>query len=204
MDFPIGFPARLKPRTEASVAKACRKFRDSNQIMLRVEVGIDAFAKIVIGAVQDDEVDVGSAHFFLNEFLDYLFTHDPFGSAIASFGFSRHIFSEMKAHLKGSRRWISYMERLDAATRPKQPKAQIARKTEKHKRLTSTIYSPQAAQRVEQFCKERGIGMTEFATQAGTTDRTLRSFRKTGKVRRSILDGIAKAMRTTREKLITD
>jgi hypothetical protein len=110
----------------------------------------------------------------------------------------------MKEHLKRSDRWIGYMEKLDAITRPKRAKAPKKRKLEKHKRLTGTVHSPRAAERVEQFCKDRGIGMTEFAIQAGTTDRTLRSFRKTGRVRRSILDGIAKVMRTTREKLIAD
>jgi hypothetical protein len=204
MDFPLGFPDGLKPRTEVAVLKACRKFRDSNQIGPRVEVGLDAFAKIVIVAVGAGEIDIGVAHIFLNQFLDYLFVNDPFGSGIAPFGFSRHIFSQMKEHLKRSDRWIGYMEKLDAITRPKRAKAPKKRKLEKHKRLTGTVHSPRAAERVEQFCKDRGIGMTEFAIQAGTTDRTLRSFRKTGRVRRSILDGIAKVMRTTREKLIAD
>jgi hypothetical protein len=169
----------------------------------RAEAGLDAFAKIVIEAVGTGDVDIELAHFFLEQFLKYLFINDPFGSGIAPFAFSDFIFSQMEEHLKRSDRWIGYMEKLDAITR-KKVKAPKDRKLEKHKKLTGTIYSPQAAQRVEQFCKERGIGMTEFAVQAGTTDRTLRSFRKTGKVRRSILDEIAKAMRTTREKLITD
>ena len=71
-------------------------------------------------------------------------------------------------------------------------------------RLPSTITSPSAARKLEAYVQGRGIGLTEFATQIGTTDRTLRSFRKTGKIRRSIFEGIAKAMGTTKESLLSD
>lgn len=71
-------------------------------------------------------------------------------------------------------------------------------------RLPSTITSPSAARKLEAFIQRTGIGLTEFATQIGTTDRTLRSFRKTGKIRRSIFDGIAKAMGATKESLLSD
>jgi hypothetical protein len=57
---------------------------------------------------------------------------------------------------------------------------------------------------METYLREKGIGQTEFAIQAQTTDRTLRNFRKTGKVRRDILASIASAMGTTKEKLLKD
>jgi hypothetical protein len=68
-------------------------------------------------------------------------------------------------------------------------------------RLSATVMSPTAARKMEAFLA-KGIGQTELAIQAGTTDRTLRNFRRTGKIRRDLLDGIAKAMGTTRNELL--
>ena len=69
-------------------------------------------------------------------------------------------------------------------------------------RLSAMITSPGSAKRMEEYITSRGMGMTEFATKAGTTDRTLRAFRKTGKVRRDIFASIASAMNTTKEELL--
>lgn len=74
----------------------------------------------------------------------------------------------------------------------------------KAERLRATVNSPIAAKRMEAYLKSKGIGQTDFATTVGTTDRTLRSFRKTGKVRRDILESIAKHMGTTREALLKE
>ncbi|HMD97706.1 MAG TPA: hypothetical protein VKM93_10315 [Terriglobia bacterium] len=71
-------------------------------------------------------------------------------------------------------------------------------------RLKATITSPAAARRMEKYLRDNGIGLTDFASRAQTTDRTLRSFRKTGKVRRDIFEGIAKAMGTTKADLLKD
>jgi len=68
-------------------------------------------------------------------------------------------------------------------------------------RLRPTITSPIAARRLEEYIQLRGIALTVFASQVGTTDRTLRTFRKTGTVRRDIFDAIANGMGTTREAL---
>jgi hypothetical protein len=48
------------------------------------------------------------------------------------------------------------------------------------------------------------LGYTEFAITVGTTDRTLRNFRRTGVIKRAIFIEIAKAMHTTREELLND
>jgi hypothetical protein len=71
-------------------------------------------------------------------------------------------------------------------------------------RLPSVIHSPSAARKIEAYLKIHGIGLTDFAGAANTTDRTLRSFRKTGKVRRDIFESIAKAMGTTKEELLNN
>ena len=59
-----------------------------------------------------------------------------------------------------------------------------------------------AARRLEKYLEATGIGVTEFAGLAETTDRTLRNFRRTGKVERGIFDSIAKAMGVTRDDLL--
>ena len=70
------------------------------------------------------------------------------------------------------------------------------------RRLAATITSSIAARRMESHLARVGIGQTDFAIQVSTTDRTLRRFRKTGKVRRDIFDRIAKGMGTTKEDLL--
>jgi hypothetical protein len=70
------------------------------------------------------------------------------------------------------------------------------------KRLSSTISSSSAARRMEAYLESNPMKRTAFAVQAQTTDRTLRSFRKTGKVRRDIFENITKAMGVTPEALL--
>lgn len=82
-------------------------------------------------------------------------------------------------------------------------RADTSRNKSGARRLTATIQSPTAARQMEAYLESKGIGQTEFANQVGTTDRTLRTFRKTGKVRRDIFKAIAKAMGTTKEALLT-
>ena len=74
--------------------------------------------------------------------------------------------------------------------------------TPKAVRLSSMIECPSAARKLEKFLHEKGISPAEFAGRAQTTDRTLRNFRKTGRVRRDIFGKIAKAMGTKTEKLL--
>ena len=79
-----------------------------------------------------------------------------------------------------------------------------ANKTVESERLKATINCPSAARKVEAHLKAKGISQTEFANEVGTTDRTIRSFRKTGKIRRDIFVSIAKAMKLSKEELLRD
>jgi hypothetical protein len=72
----------------------------------------------------------------------------------------------------------------------------------RNRRLRATVTSLVAARRMEDYMNSKGIGQTEFARKVGTTDRTLRTFRRTGKVRRDIFEAIASAMETTKEALL--
>lgn len=70
------------------------------------------------------------------------------------------------------------------------------------KNWPASIGSPAAVREVETFIRAKGMSLTEFATQVGTTDKTLRKFRKTGRIKRSIFDDMAKVMKLTREQLL--
>lgn len=70
------------------------------------------------------------------------------------------------------------------------------------KRLPSTVTCPAVARKIEAYLNAKGVSQTDFASSAGTTDRTIRSFRRTGKIRRSLLPGIAKAMGVSKEDLL--
>jgi DNA-binding Xre family transcriptional regulator len=94
---------------------------------------------------------------------------------------------------------------LQESTPPGMPEGHNTRQPEPEypsRRLRATVSSPIAATRMENYLKSKGMGQTDFAATVGTTDRTLRSFRKTGRVRRDILDSIAKHMGTTKEALL--
>lgn len=77
-----------------------------------------------------------------------------------------------------------------------EPTHSLAR-NRKPTRLAGTIRSLEAARRMEAFIESSTLNQTQFASHAGTTDRTLREFRRTGKVRRSIFEGIARVMGLT-------
>jgi hypothetical protein len=78
------------------------------------------------------------------------------------------------------------------------------RQTAKRPRLSAKIDCPSAVTKLERFLATNGVGLTDFATRAQTTDRTLRRFRRTGKVRRDIFENIARAMGITKEDLMKE
>jgi hypothetical protein len=76
---------------------------------------------------------------------------------------------------------------IDEGTRIRQAKGLNATRDHvKSKRFTGIITSQPAARRMEDDIERKGLELTDFAAKAGTTDRTLRSFRKTGRVRHDI------------------
>jgi hypothetical protein len=83
-------------------------------------------------------------------------------------------------------------------------KQEISQHQPEAKKTKGTLYSPAAVAKLEAYVKKRGMSYTEFATEARTSDKTLRGFRKTSRVRRYVFDGIAKAMGLTREQLLND
>jgi hypothetical protein len=70
------------------------------------------------------------------------------------------------------------------------------------KRYSRTIGTRAAAKRMEKYLERRGISMTDFAGTVGTTDRTLRKFRQTGRINRDTFDAIAKQMGLSRDELL--
>ncbi|MCL4850048.1 MAG: helix-turn-helix domain-containing protein [Bryobacteraceae bacterium] len=83
-----------------------------------------------------------------------------------------------------------------------QPPAPSVEPPPAKKRMSASITSEIAARRLEYYLQTSPISKTEFATAAGTSDRTLRKFRNTGRVRLDILKNIAEAMGKTVEELV--
>ncbi len=74
--------------------------------------------------------------------------------------------------------------------------------SDENDRLSAMIDCPSAARRLEAHLKANGIGQGNFAIKAGTTERTLRSFRRTGKIRRDLFESIAQAMGLSKDDLL--
>ena len=130
--------------------------------------------------------------------------------------FSGELLDEVDRKLRDSGQWRQYetllLEVAESQAReqhkpePPKPAETKALPTEpaptSTKRLPSTIVSPSAARRVEDYIAESDMGQTEFASLAKVDERTLRRFRKSGRIRKGLLSGIAEAMGTTREELL--
>lgn len=70
-------------------------------------------------------------------------------------------------------------------------------------RLSSLIHSPSAAEKMSVYMNRKGLNQTEFSIQAGTSDKTIRKFIKTGYIKLSILIGIADAMGVSKDDLLS-
>ena len=70
------------------------------------------------------------------------------------------------------------------------------------KRLPRSIGSSEAVTAVIKYMESKGLTETQFGNQFQSTDRTVRSFRKSGKMRRSIFEAMAKSMGLTIEELL--
>jgi hypothetical protein len=68
--------------------------------------------------------------------------------------------------------------------------------------IPRSIGSSAAVQAVREYMDLKGWDTTQFAIQAQTSDRTIRKFFKTGRLRRSTFDGVATAVGVTREQLL--
>jgi hypothetical protein len=70
------------------------------------------------------------------------------------------------------------------------------------RRLPRSIGTPEAVGAAISYMESKGLTETQFGNQFQSTDRTVRSFRKSGKMRRSIFEAMAKSMGLTIEELL--
>jgi len=97
-------------------------------------------------------------------------------------------------HKRKKRRKNTRRRQLELSQAPKSPI--------KPRRAVASIGTHASARRMETHIESKGMSFTEFAGRAGTSDRTLRTFRKSGRIKRSVFDSIATAMGITREELL--
>jgi len=69
-------------------------------------------------------------------------------------------------------------------------------------RISRSITSPSAARKLEKFISASGLNLAQFAGKAQADERTIRRFRKTGTVDKTVLARIAGVMNTSVEKLL--
>ena len=70
------------------------------------------------------------------------------------------------------------------------------------KRLPQSIGTPEAVNAAMAYMGSKGLTETQFGNQFQSTDRTVRNFRKSGKMRRSTFEAMATSMGLTIEQLL--
>lgn len=109
--------------------------------------------------------------------------------------------TELEARMQRIR--ASRINKEEAPPAPVQPKGQPDEiPPVREYRPSGQIHSLSAAQHMKRFIEDHGLTQPKFADLAQTTDRTIRSFGKTGRVRKDIFRDIASAMGTTPEELL--
>jgi len=76
------------------------------------------------------------------------------------------------------------------------------RKKAPRKRMSRTLGSAEALRVVTEYLDQTKLTDTQFGNQFDTTDRTVRSFRRTGKMRRSNFEAMATSIGLTRDQLL--
>ena len=99
---------------------------------------------------------------------------------------------------------LMVMAKTAARRAQQQVFAPIPPQTTESRTETRGVYSPAAVEKVEAYMKKHGLNYTEFANKAGTSDKTLRKFRNTKRIRAGVLDGIAGVLGLTREQILKD
>jgi hypothetical protein len=70
------------------------------------------------------------------------------------------------------------------------------------KRMSRSLGTPAAVKVVTEYLEHRSLTDTHFGNEFNSTDRTVRNFRKTGKMRRSTFEEMARCMGLTVEELL--
>jgi hypothetical protein len=109
---------------------------------------------------------------------------------------------EVPAYISSLHRELTTMNVPVISLAPAAPQTANPAPKSKVSRWKASIGTHAAARRMETYIETKGLDFKKFAKRAGTTDRTLRKFRRTGLVRRSVFDEIAKAMGLTRDGLL--
>jgi hypothetical protein len=230
-DLPLYYPNDLKLQTQLILVEAVRKFLDRARTGELCEYVISELtphfrAAVLLGTLRADQAlsESGGMGALLHSVLVY---NDP-GTPSSGFSSLSNEAYRLEREVKKSDEWLRLAKAILEAEnqRTKQMESSHARKNDrtaqsaesksmnaavgrrevpastKRSRLTATINCPSAASRMEAYLESKAISQTDFASSVNTTDRTLRAFRKTGRVRRDIFDAIAKAMNITKEELL--
>jgi hypothetical protein len=91
---------------------------------------------------------------------------------------------------------VSATTELDSTSKPVLARRRVS--------ALRSVTSKRAAEKVAVYIQRGGLTQMEFATKAGTTPRTLHTFLKTGKVKITIFEAIARAINMDKESLLKE
>jgi hypothetical protein len=75
-------------------------------------------------------------------------------------------------------------------------------RSDQRKRMSRSVGTPAAVNVMNEYLQHRPLTDTQFGNQFNSTDRTVRKFRSTGKMRRSTFEEMAKSMGLTSDQLL--
>ena len=190
-DCPNYYPNDLIPQTQVIIAEAVRKFPEQMQTLELCKHVTSKMTPLFQGAVKAGTMraDAALSNSGMGGLLHSLLVYNCD---------NENERFRLEQEVRKSDEWLNLAKEV--------ADAQCGSSESKHStpksRLKATVSSPFAAKRMEAFLESKAIGQTDFANSVGTTDRTLRAFRKTGKVRRDIFDAIAMKMNITKAELM--
>jgi hypothetical protein len=124
MDYPTGFPARLRPRLDAEILRLRYKYQLAGDAPKRIQETIAAFVDIACKSVENGEWRVDLAHSGLKDFaLDICedHAHNMRGSWWTVEDLNQYADGLLEKVLN-SREWLGYLDRLaKLGERPIQP-----------------------------------------------------------------------------------
>jgi hypothetical protein len=118
MDYPQGFPDRLKPRLEAEILKLRYKYPLAGDAWKRISETVAAYVDIACKAVESGGWEIGLAHSGLKDFVlelceDHAETmRQPWWTAE---DWDEYI-DRLMWRITGSLQWLAHLNRLDAVS----------------------------------------------------------------------------------------
>jgi len=165
MNYPIGFPNRLKPAARLAVLKADRKFARPEQAGKRIRQAIFELCELACTATESGEWRADLALEGIEDFLHILCVDDPacpgtvVGPAFARFA------EPIKNEIWSLEEWLGYVERLAEVGKSGTPSANPGHPT-----------TPTTKDSIRKMLDEKGWSIGDWASAAGVSYNTAANY----------------------------